>query len=142
MNLPSPSKVQARKIVLASIFVLAAVSVYKDRKGPNAGQQGTGRVLWGVGVVGIFLSLLADVLPQIAGPFAALVALGSLTNGGEQVIAKALGLIGPPASAGPGQPPGQGTAPSGTTVTRTGPNTQTAVTTGPGSTTIVQQTGP
>lgn len=89
----SPDKVQARKMVLASLFVLALVTIYKDRQSSNP--QGTYRTFWGVGVVGIFLSLLADFLPQIAGPFAGLIALGSLTNGGEQVLQRALGVIAP-----------------------------------------------
>lgn len=114
----NPTKVQARKMVLASLFVLALVSIYRDRKDSSAaGQQGTFRVLWGVGVVGMFLSLLADFLPQIAGPFAGLVALGSLTHGGDQVIAKVLGTISPaPAapSTSSSSPPGPGSSSSST----------------------------
>jgi hypothetical protein len=90
----TPDKVQARKMVLVSIFLLALLSTYRDRK--DASAKGTFRVLWGVGVVGMFLSLLADFLPQIAGPFAVLIVLGSLTNGGEQIIERALGLLATP----------------------------------------------
>lgn len=114
----NPSKVQARKMVLASLFVLALVSLYRDRKGSSAnGQAGTFRVLWGVGVVGMFLSLLADFLPQIAGPFAGLVALGSLTHGGDAAIAKVLGTISPAApasSTSSSSPPGPGSSSSST----------------------------
>lgn len=115
----SPDKVQARKMVLASLFVLAVVSIYRDRKGTsNAGQQGTFRTLWGVGVVGLFLSLLADFVPQIAGPFAGLVALGSITHGGDKIIQNALGLVTPrtastsSSSSGSGSPPGPGSSSS------------------------------
>jgi hypothetical protein len=98
----NPSKVQARKMVLVSIALLAVLSVYRDRK--TTTPQGTYRTLWGVGVVGMFLSLLADFVPQIAGPFAALIVLGSLTNGGEQALAKVLGVIAVAPGAG-GKPP-------------------------------------
>lgn len=83
--------VQARKVVLASIGIMAAVSLYKQHTGKAATQQGTYRTLWGVGVVGVLLSLLADFAPAIAGPFAILVALGSITHGGENLINDVLG---------------------------------------------------
>lgn len=114
-------KVQARKMVLVSLLVLALVTVYKDRARTRADvasgnvPAGTFRVFWGVGVVGMFLSLLADFLPQIAGPFAGLIVLGSLTNGGEQVIEKALGVVAPkPAgsSSSSSPPPGPGSSSS------------------------------
>lgn len=87
------SKVQARKMVLVSAFALAAISIYRDRSSSNAGHD-TFKSLWGVGVVALLLSLLADFAPTIAGPFAVLVVLGSLTNGGDQVIQNALGKVG------------------------------------------------
>lgn len=134
----NPTKVQARKVVLASLFVLTLVSIYRDRA-KSGGQQGTYRVLWGVGVVGMFLSLLADFVPQIAGPFAALVALGSLTHGGDQAIAKVLATISPAASStSSGPPPGPGSSSSSTTRTQTGPNTTTVVS----GDTVTTQTGP
>lgn len=86
----TPDKVQARKMVLVSAFLLAAIAVYRDR------QQGTGdtfRALWGVGVVSMLLSLLADFAPTIAGPFAVLTVLGSLTSGGTSIIDKILGTV-------------------------------------------------
>lgn len=127
-------------MVLASLFVLGLVSIYRDRKGSSAsGQQGTFRTLWGVGVVGMFLSLLADFLPQIAGPFAGLVALGSLTHGGDEVIAKVLGAISPVAasSTSSSPPPGPGSS-SSSTRTKTGPTTTVVVT----PSTVTTQTGP
>lgn len=102
-------------MVLVSTFALLVLSIYRDRSSSSS-PAGTFRVAWGVGVVGMFLSLLADFVPQIAGPFAALIVLGSLTNGGEQALEKALGLIGPPASGGDSTAPlAPGlTGPSGT----------------------------
>lgn len=132
------NKVQARKMVLASLAVVAFVSLYRDHKGTAAaGQQGTFRVLWGVAVVGMFLSLLADFLPTIAGPFAILVALGSFTHGGDAALAKVLGKITPSSSSS--SPPGPS---SSSSTTRTGPNTQTTTTKTPTTTTVVHATGP
>lgn len=102
----NPNKVQARKMVLVSVFLLALISVYRDRQ--TSSPEGTYRQLWGVGVVGMFLSLLADFLPTIAGPFAGLIVLGSLTNGGERIIANALGLIAVQQTDKPASPPSQG----------------------------------
>lgn len=109
----TPDKVQARKMVLAGLLVLTLVTVYKNRR--KSDPASTFRVFWGVGVVGMFLSLLADFLPQIAGPFAALIALGSITNGGEKVLENALGVLAPSqagASSSQSPPPGPGSGSS------------------------------
>jgi hypothetical protein len=98
-------------MVLVGIFVLLLVSVYKNRQTETPAT--TFRVVWGVSVVGMFLSLLADFLPQIAGPFALLVALGSITNGGEKVLEQALGVIAPAPAKGSSSP----AAPTTKTVT-------------------------
>lgn len=95
----SPDKVQARKMVLVSAFLLAAIAVYRDR---SSGAGDTFRALWGVGVLSMLLSLLADFAPTIAGPFAALTVLGSLTSGGTSIIDKVLGTVSAkPAKAAP-----------------------------------------
>lgn len=91
----SPSKVQARKMVLVGAFLLAAIAVYRDRR-DGTDTSDTFRALWGVGVVSLVLSLVADFVPQIAGPFAALTVLGSLTNGGDQLLQSMLGKVAPP----------------------------------------------
>lgn len=80
----TPDKVQARKMVLVSAFLLAAIAVYKDRKG--GGTADTFHALWGVGVVSLLLSLLADFAPTIAGPFAVLTVMGSAASGGPTSI--------------------------------------------------------
>jgi hypothetical protein len=84
------SKVQARKMVLVSAFLLAVIAVYRDRK---SGAGDTFHALWGVGVLSWLLSLAADFAPTVAGPFAVLTVLGSMTNGGDQLIQKALGKV-------------------------------------------------
>lgn len=134
----SPDKVQARKMVLAGLLVLSIVTVYKDRKSND--RADTFRVAWGVGVVGMFLSLLADFLPQIAGPFAGLIALGSLTNGGEAALERALGVVSPRPDSGrtsttgsssrSGSPPGPGSGASSNSSTPAAPASGPAITTG------------
>lgn len=86
----SPSKLQARKLVLVSALLLAVIAVYRDRR---QGTNDTFRALWGVGVVSFVLSLLADFAPGVAGPFAALTVLGSLSSGGDSLIQRMLGTI-------------------------------------------------
>lgn len=76
----------AKRTVLVSMFLLAAIAVYRNK---SAGA--TYNALWGVGVVSLILSILADFVPSIAGPFAALVVLGSFTKGGDRLIQSALG---------------------------------------------------
>lgn len=118
----SPSRVQARKMVLVSAFLLAAISVYRDRK---SGAGDTFRSLWGVGVVSLVLSILADFAPTIAGPFAMLTVLGSLTDGGANLIDRALGK----ASGGAGRAPVRGA---------TGSSSQTGQVSRQGSTTTAR----
>ena len=84
----SPDKAQARKMVLVSAFLLAGIAVYKDRQSPGE----MFKRLWGVGVVGLVLSLAADFAPTVAGPFAVLVVLGSLGKD-PNLIDKALGKV-------------------------------------------------
>lgn len=101
----TPDKVQARKMVLVSAFLLAGIAVYRDR---SSGASGTFHALWGVGVVSLLLSILADFAPTIAGPFAVVTVLGSLTSGGTSIIDKILGTVaikqGATAAAGNTQP--------------------------------------
>ena len=66
--------------------------------------------MWATGVVGLMLSLLADFAPTIAGPFAILTVLGSLTSGGDKALASLFGAVSPsqsPAGAGSSARSGQ-----------------------------------
>lgn len=85
----TPDKVQARKMVLVGAFLLAAIAVYRDRT-RNTGQDAF-HALWGVGVVSLALSILADFAPTIAGPFAMLTVLGSLASGDVSIIDRVFG---------------------------------------------------
>jgi hypothetical protein len=79
-------------MVLVSAFLLAAIAVYRDHR---AGAGDTFHALWGVGVLSLLLSLLADFAPTVAGPFAALVVLGSLASGQTSIIDKLFGRSAP-----------------------------------------------
>jgi hypothetical protein len=81
-------KSTARKMVLASMFALLAISVYRSKQPQN--DVNLYRRVWGTAVLGLFLSIMADFVPTIAGPFAVLTVLGALTNGGDAAIQNAL----------------------------------------------------
>lgn len=124
--------VQARKLVLVSMFLLGVIAIYRSKQG----SESTFRRLWGLGVIGVVLSVAADFIPQIAGPFAGLVLLGSLTNGGDQAIQNLLGSVGSGRLA-------TGGSQAGSSFVNTSPSTHVAVVPGPGGTTTVQHiTGP
>lgn len=75
-----PSQLQgpdARRIVLATTVVVVALVAY-DVVGKNLEGKDAFRALWGAGLLFIMLSFLADVVPQIAGPFSLLVLVSAL----------------------------------------------------------------
>lgn len=86
----NPSTAQARRWVLLSLVGLLGVAAYR---GNLSGDRGLSYRLWGVGMLGLMLSAAADVAPQLAGPFAVLVLLGSLTGGGDKAIQNVLGKV-------------------------------------------------
>lgn len=81
----SPAK--AKQTVLVSTVALMAISLYRVKTEEGA----LYKRLWGTGVVGLFLAIMADFAPSVAGPFAALIVLGSLTNGGDKALQNLLG---------------------------------------------------
>lgn len=106
-------KALARRLVLVSIGWMAGVALYDSRV---RGNGNTFKRMWGVGVIGLMLSLAADVAPQIAGPFAALTALGvTFSPNGEQALLNFLG------GAVTGAPSGAATAHTGGTRPEGGP---------------------
>lgn len=84
---------QARRLVLISVFGMLVISAYRGKLTSTTQGAGFLKRMWGVGVVAILLGLLADVAPQIAGPFAVLVVVGMLTNGGDQALQNLLGKV-------------------------------------------------
>lgn len=113
----SPDKVQARKMVLIGVMLLFLISVYRDRRRQDS--AGTFRVFWACGIVGMFLSLLADFAPKIAGPFAVVIVLGSLTHGGDALLAKTLGAVVPQPPAAPNRGGGGSSEAAGRSSTTT-----------------------
>lgn len=77
----------SKQAVLVSMVALLAIAAYRDKGSPSY------RRVWGVGALGVMLSIVADFAPAVAGPFAVLTVLGSLTNGGERAIDNLLGGV-------------------------------------------------
>lgn len=108
----------SRRLVLVSIVLLLGMGVYKASK---PGDVGMAKRLWGIGVLGLMLSIAADFVPSLAGPFAVLVVLGYATDGGDKAITNVLGKVSgssvavEPVDTPPGvtvpQPTGPGTTP-------------------------------
>jgi len=89
----NPSKSGARKMVLVSVFILVVLSVYKSRK-PGS-EVATFKRLWATGIVAIFLSILADFAPQIAGPFSLVIVLGFMSHEGDRILTNVLSKVTP-----------------------------------------------
>lgn len=85
------SPAQAQRLVLISVFALLGIATYRGKLS-DAKVTATKR-LWGTGVLAIMLGLAADVAPQVAGPFAVLIVVGSLTSGGDKALTNFLGKI-------------------------------------------------
>ena len=83
---------QAQRYVLISVFGLLVISAYRGKLSTK--DVSFQKRLWGVGVLAVMLGLIADVAPQIAGPFAILVLVGDITNGGDKALHNFLGKVG------------------------------------------------
>lgn len=81
---------QAHNAVMISLVVMLAYGLVTGK-----GQQiGTYKQVWAIGALGIVLSLVADLSPQIGGPLAVLFALGFIAGGQTKintVITNAIG---------------------------------------------------
>lgn len=65
-------------MVLVSVGLLVVLTVVENHFNPTKGELY--KQLWALGVVGLGLSVLADFVPQIAGPFAILVAVAMVAR--------------------------------------------------------------
>ncbi len=108
------SPTAARKLVLVSMLGLLAVAFYRARR-PET-DVNLFRRLWGVGVLGLMLSVVTDFAPSVGGPFALLVLLGSLTQGGDKALQNALANVGQRLPAG--GPPARARTGAGTVTAR------------------------
>lgn len=67
---------QARQLTLVSLVITGGVVLYdltKNRE--QLGSDQSFRAVWSLGLLALLMSVLADLMPQLAGPFAGLVAL-------------------------------------------------------------------
>lgn len=112
-------KAGARKAVLLSAGALLLIAVYRDRQGSD--NVNLFKRVWGVSVMALMLAVLADFAPGVAGPFAVLTVLGSLTHGGDAAIQNLLGGLstGGGGLYGTTGPVGGGTAPAAKTASPT-----------------------
>ncbi len=101
------SSQQAKQTVLVAMLILIAISVYRQKADPGT----LYKRVWGTGVLGLMLSLLADFAPAIAGPFAVVTVLGTMTKGGDKALLNLLGS-GPATPGTPGSTAGSGPPPS------------------------------
>lgn len=90
----------ARRWVLVSVTGMLIINAYRGK----LGNEPIAKRLWGTGVLAIMLGFAADTVPQIAGPFAILLLVGTLTSSGDQaiqtILSKASGSGSPGPSAG------------------------------------------
>lgn len=70
----------SRQLVLVSMIVTGGVVAYDltrgELKNPAGGEAF--RTVWSVSVLFLLLAIMADVVPELAGPFAGLIALAVL----------------------------------------------------------------
>jgi hypothetical protein len=85
----------AKRVVLVSVALMAGAGVLKS--------GATFSRLWAAGAVGLGLAVLADFAPTIAGPLAALVAIGYLAGAEDTITSFVHGGV---AGSSNGVPPG------------------------------------
>jgi hypothetical protein len=102
-----PDATTARRYVLVSMVGLLGLAAYKGKL-----DQSLAKRLWGVGVLGMMLTLAADVAPSVAGPFALLILVGYATSSGDKAIQNFLGKVSGGAPSTPSQAP-SGNRPTG-----------------------------
>lgn len=69
---------QASKVVLVTTGLMVALTLIEHHFNPVDGTLY--KRLWALGLVGLGLSVLADFVPQVAGPFAVLVAIAMIAR--------------------------------------------------------------
>lgn len=105
---------RAKQIVLVSLLVMSAYAVGRDLLHPSSIAKGsTYRQLWAIGALGIALALIADLTPEIAGPFAVLVVLAFVVGGDKTITKVAQKAIGYDFSANAPTPSKSGAGPTG-----------------------------
>lgn len=77
----------ARQLVVVSMLVTAGVVAYDLVKagGSSAGDPSAFKTVWALGVLFLLMGIAADLVPELAGPFAGLVMLAVLVGRGDTV---------------------------------------------------------
>lgn len=84
MDVSAPT---ARRWVLVSVTGMLIINTYRAK----AGSEPFARRLWGTGMLAVMLGFAADFAPSVAGPFAILLLVGTLTQSGDKAIQTILG---------------------------------------------------
>lgn len=107
---------QSRRIVLVSVLAMLLINTFRGRL--STSDVTVSKRLWGTGMVAIMLGFLADVAPTIAGPLAALSALGLASRSGDAAFSNLLGAAGTRSPSAPRTTPGGTTAGGSATPSR------------------------
>lgn len=76
----------ARQLVVVSMLVTAGVVGYDVIRGGGDGSTDSAfRSIWALGALFLLLSITADIVPELAGPFAGLIMLAVLIGRGDAV---------------------------------------------------------
>lgn len=83
----------SKRLVLVSLSLMGGVVAIKDLSGRGL-PGSTFTRYWALGAVGLVLSVVADFAPQIAGPLAALMAVGYLAGADGAITSFVHGAVG------------------------------------------------
>jgi hypothetical protein len=102
------------------VFGLLIIAAYRGKLSDS--QESVWKRLWGTGVLAIMLGIVADIAPQVAGPFSLLILVGSVTNGGDKALHNFLDRVSggstgttPSGATGPATKPTHNKPPAGAT---------------------------
>lgn len=84
MDVSTPT---ARRWVLVSVTGMLIINAYRGKKS----SEPVAKRLWGTGMLAVMLGFAADTVPQLAGPFAILLLVGTLSESGDKAIQNILG---------------------------------------------------
>lgn len=88
----------SRRLVLLSLGTMFAVTTIRDVSGKGGASSSTYRRLWATGALTLLLSIVADFAPDVAGPFALLIAMTYVMGAEDSIAGWLHGAIGAPAT--------------------------------------------
>ena len=77
----------ARRFVLVSVTGMLIINAYRGK----LGNEPIAKRLWGTGMLAVLLGFTADLAPPLAGLFAILLLVGTLSESGDKAIQNILG---------------------------------------------------